>query len=200
MARKRQLSLSQSNQPLSKRQAKEVIVVDDDADDEPLEAILAKIREQEESEALARQLQSEWMDNGEPSSNSGRIGDPKPIVVDDEDEPIVIDDEDEHMMDSDEALARRLAAEWAAEDRAAESQASSSRQSSFPSLGVASSSRSSLVIPELEGSGGAAPAVRLRAYEDLFIGTRQCTKCKTNIASPRGYVRVLYHASLYVMT
>lgn len=189
MGRKRQHSLSQSGEPSPKRHAKEVIVVRDDSDDESLEVILAKIKEQEQSEALAKQLQAQWASGGEPSS-SGHTNDPKTIIIDDDDTMADNNDED---------LARLLAAEWAAEDEVAESQASSSQQLSFQSFGLASSSRSLALMDVNDDSDSGTPNTRLRAHEDLFIATRQCTKCKTDITSPRGYVRFPLYVLPYIM-
>lgn len=189
MGRKRQHSLSQSGEPSPKKHAKEVIVVRDDSDDESLEVILAKIKEQEQSEALAKQLQARWASGGEPSSSSHA----------NHSETIIIDDDDDIMADNDEDLARRLAAKWAAEDEVAESQASSSQQLSFQSSGLASSSRSLVPMDVDEDSDNGTPNTRFRAYENLFIATRQCTKCKTDITSPRGYVRFPLYVLPYIM-
>ncbi|OSX67171.1 hypothetical protein POSPLADRAFT_1129859 [Postia placenta MAD-698-R-SB12] len=93
--RKRRLPMSATPANGAKRSRTEVIDLSDE--EEPLEAILAQIQAQDESEVLARQLQDEW--NNVPSasgSNDGKI----------EREAVTIDDED------DEALARRLAKEW----------------------------------------------------------------------------------------
>ncbi|CCL98146.1 uncharacterized protein FIBRA_00140 [Fibroporia radiculosa] len=67
-------------------------------DEEPLEVVLAKIKAQEESEALARQLQQEW-DN--PSSGSGNATSSD-----------LMQHSSTGTEESDEALARRLAKEW----------------------------------------------------------------------------------------
>jgi hypothetical protein len=93
--RKRKLPTANGPDKAPKRSRKspsptgsEVIVLEDDEED--LDAILAHIKEQEESEQLARRLQEEW--NGTSSVE----------------DPIVVDGN----MENDEALARKLAQEW----------------------------------------------------------------------------------------
>lgn len=185
MARKRRLSSSVGGGPSSKRHAKEVIDLNGDSDDEPLEVILARIKEQEQSEALAKRLQAQWHDDG-PSSSGSAAGT----------EPIVIDGDNEFLVDSDEALARRLAAEWAAEDAVAPPPAASSRLPLSASNGSSGSVPLPATPPAEESSADAAPNIRLKACENLFLATRGCKKCKAAIASPRGYVRVLHRVPL----
>ncbi|KAJ6623142.1 hypothetical protein B0H10DRAFT_2011350 [Mycena sp. CBHHK59/15] len=88
------ISLSKRNKRarVQPKDEPEIISVDDE--DEELDAILARIKESEESEKLARQLQNEWA----AGSSTG---------------PDVIDLED---LEDDAAMARRLAAEWGTED------------------------------------------------------------------------------------
>ncbi|EKM61580.1 uncharacterized protein PHACADRAFT_204748 [Phanerochaete carnosa HHB-10118-sp] len=108
MARKRRhwsVIASDGRSPKRRAQPEEVIIVDSDDDD--LEAILAKIKQQEESEAQAKRLQTEWASNNQaPQAGPSRLDEPVPIA----DVPIA---------ETDEALARRLQEEWAAEDVAA---------------------------------------------------------------------------------
>ena len=175
--------------PSPKRHAKEPVVISDDDGDEPLEVILAKIKEQEQSEALARQLQAQWHDSGPSSSGSAAEG-----------EPIVLDDDYEPSVDSDEALARRLAAEWAAEDVPALPQATSSGLPLSSSSGSSGSLPSPATTPTENIAADIAPNIKLRAHENLFLATKECTKCKTVINSPRGFVRVLYFLSPQYLT
>ena len=192
MAHKRRQSVSEAPERSPKRRAqsspKEVIVIDSDEDDGDLESILALIKQQEQSEALARQLQAEWTNSHQaPQAGQSR-----------QDEPIII--EDDPLVESDEALARRLQAEWAVEDPATEPEASascSSREQSHPS---ASGSRVGPPAYRSDNASESLPNDRLRTYEDLFVSTRKCTKCQKDTPSPRGYVRVLCLVFLCTMT
>lgn len=190
MAKKRRASPvrdADASPPKRRARQRDVVVVPD-SDEEPLDDILAKIKAQEESEALASRLASASQTYGETSQMGQRT----------QDEPMVTDD----TVESDEALARRLAAEWAAEE--AELVVPIESQPSVPG----SSRRASAAAgPSTSDGGGIAandcatdtvPDVKLRTHEELFVGTRKCTKCNVDVASPRGYVRALYHGySLY---
>ncbi|KAI0931610.1 hypothetical protein AcW2_000464 [Taiwanofungus camphoratus] len=154
----RQRRLSTPDTPPSNQRLKEAIVVDDE---ELLEVVLSKIRAQEESEALARRLQDEW-------NESTGVRD-----VYDDSNPETVDELD------DEALARHLALEWEALDG---DHTISERQ---PVLGIPGSSGTRGKPPS--GTASHIPTDRLRQYQDLFIGTRQC-KCGSTLDSPRGHV------------
>ncbi len=115
-----------------------MVTIDDD-DDESLNEILEQIKQQEESEALARKLEH---------AGPSRRG-------------------DDEVLEDDEAMAIRLAREWATEDREQTVHQNSSATNNPP-----------------EDS----PDDRLREHRDLFVGTRKCSKCNISIPSPRGYV------------
>ncbi|KAF8807941.1 hypothetical protein BYT27DRAFT_7242326 [Phlegmacium glaucopus] len=103
--RKRNLSLSQASESKPKRRRnapassapdpEDVIVIDSDLESESddLKAILAQIKAQEESERLAHRMQYEF---DQPSTSGSK-------------------DTESHLED-DEAMAKRLAEEWAQED------------------------------------------------------------------------------------
>ncbi|GJE89509.1 hypothetical protein PsYK624_056110 [Phanerochaete sordida] len=171
MARKRRQSVTgpSSRPPKRRAQHKEVIIVDSDDDD--MEVILAQIKQQEQSEALARQLQTEraGVDQA-PQAGPSRL-----------DEPILISDESSP--GGDEALARKLQAEWAAADAAEQP-----LPSAFPTIAPSSSSRIAMLNRDEDSTHDSLPSTRLVGHKDLFVGTRQCAKCQTNVPSPRGYV------------
>ncbi|KAF7792547.1 hypothetical protein EIP86_003588 [Pleurotus ostreatoroseus] len=103
MDRKRSHSITEAEDTPCKRQEREVIVIDDDDEqEESLEHILELIAQQEASEALAQNLQK-YDDSVPGPSHAGPSISSHPEVID-------VDDED------DEAMARRLAREWAEED------------------------------------------------------------------------------------
>lgn len=160
--RKRRLPMSATPANGAKRSRTEVIDLSNE--EEPLEAILAQIQAQDESEVLARQLQDEW--NNVPSasgSNDGKI----------EREAVTIDDED------DEALARRLAKEWEELDK------NTSKGESSAAASHAGSSRSK--DKGRSTSGSDVPTSRLREDETLFTGGKTCS-CGADIPSSRGFV------------
>lgn len=178
MGQKRRHSMSEAGENPPKRQAREVIVIDDDEPEESLESILKRIEEQEASEALARRLQGQ-SDAAGPSTHPGSSNSPLPAAQ----APQVIDLEED-----DEALATRLSREWAEEDAATPSVAS-------PSVVVpnVSLSSSSATLVRTVGDNEPTPDSKIREYIGLYVGSRPCTKCKANIVSPRGYVRRFNH-------
>jgi hypothetical protein len=173
----------------SKRVRKISSDVDRDAiaidEDEDLDAILARIKEQEESEKLALKLQDEW----NHSSGSGDI---------------VLSDEP---AESDEALARRLAKEWgnqvdgdidpipgpsniAERDQGFDDIVEISKpvgpQTRPSELTRPSYSRSKTYSTLAEGG---TPDTKLSQFRDLFTANKKCTKCGKAVKSPRGHVR-----------
>ncbi|KAH9948225.1 hypothetical protein B0H21DRAFT_258517 [Amylocystis lapponica] len=160
--RKRRMPTSdRASSTRAKRQHMETVVVDDGEDEESLESVLARIKAQEESEVLAQHLQAEWGSQGvagasAASSSSGQTG---------------AETED------DEAMARRLAAEWDALDANPEAPSASGLST------VASSSNVKGKAPEADTTLDEI----LRRHEDLFIGSRKC-QCGNTVSSPRGHV------------
>ena len=158
----------------------DVIVIDDEDDD--LADILAQIKQQEESEKLAASLQ----DSPNNSSGSGNV--------------VFIDD-----TSSDEALARRLAKEWA--DQMDDDDANPIPGPSDVVQGLKSSddivetsqpvrhSRPSMLPPSRNkirhatSSKGDTPDLMLSEFRDLFTANRECTQCGKVVKSPRGHVR-----------
>ncbi|GBE77250.1 Baculoviral IAP repeat-containing protein [Sparassis crispa] len=166
--RKRRYSDHDTSEPSSRTkrrtpQRSEVITISDD-EEEPLESVLAKIKAQEESEALARKLQQDWADNAQPapsagtSSNADRGHDEEVIDLTRED---------------DEALAKRLAKEWEALDEVPQ-------QVTGPSKGKRKAY-------EVEEDHDVTPDKKLERYHELFIGTKRC-QCGEELSSPRGHV------------
>lgn len=149
-----------------------------DDDQDTLESILAQIKAQEQSEALARQLQEEWDAPG-PSNPSGASARNTNSALDD---IIVISDDEE---EDDETIARRLAKQWELEDvvpdRTLETQSSSSNPSG--SKGKAKVQPPAAAVP--------TPASALEQYRVLFTGTRICS-CGVALPSPRGHVSPQY--------
>ncbi|KAI0354631.1 hypothetical protein OH77DRAFT_1425701 [Trametes cingulata] len=153
----------------------------DDGEDS-LESILAQIKAQEESEALARQLHEEWNASG-PSNASGgpsgsrACGSPAP----DSDDVILISDDDDEMQEDDEAVARRLAEERQVVDVVPDkSPSNSSDDIDSPPVKGKATSRS-------EPAPSHLPAALLEQYRDLFIGERTCS-CGAKLPSSRGAV------------
>lgn len=182
MPPKRRQSLTETSARSLKRRAQPKQAIAVDSDDEDLQAILAVIKQQEESEALARQLQAEWAANDQaPQAGPSR-----------QDELIII--EDDILAENDEALARRLQAEWSTEDAVAGPPASGSDPASQHQ------SRASSATRGLDDPTSSLPNARLRAYKGHFIGTRQCSKCQADVPSPRGYVRAPPSVPLCTMT
>jgi baculoviral IAP repeat-containing protein 6 len=136
-----------------------VISIDDDEDD--LEAILLRIKHQEESDgALARKLQDEW--DGAASTSKAHP----------QNEVIVIEDD----LEDDEAMAMRLSLQWEREEKL------SSRQ---PTLNGKPSDPSTSYIP---ADQDLPPDEKLLQFRDFFTADRPCTKCEKSVKSPRGHV------------
>lgn len=146
--------------------------------EEDLDSILALIKQQEESEALAQQLQSEWNDLPNTSANASNSS--RATIID-VDEDIVILDDDASEAEDDAAMARRLAREWEREDN----------QNNLIDAGLSSKTTTGtpprpfkLVDMNLE----TPPDARLLEHRELFVRNRNCPKCNKQIKSPRGLV------------
>jgi len=171
-----------------------VIIIEDsdhakyEADPDDLKEILAQIKEQEESEHLAKQLHNDF---GVPSSSGSK------------DMPINIED--------DAAMARQLAEEWALEDNALEMNheaiADSSDIEILPgpsNAKVSNRPRHSENVPRNTGSSSSTsskladrkpcklanirPDAALEPFKHIFTITRSCSKCSKDVKSPRGSV------------
>ena len=166
--RNRSLSIvSESRKRSRNSTAQEVIVIDDTDDEDNLAAILAQIKQQEESERLAKELQGSW---NEASGSKN---------------PILIDEDDE-------ALAKRLAREWADEDE--EIEISSIQPAAIGGMPSSSYSIPSQLLLEINKPRKApdhakSPDKSLIAFRHLFTATRACSKCGEDVPSPRGHVR-----------
>jgi baculoviral IAP repeat-containing protein 6 len=188
---KRNLSSSQASGPKPKRSRKaspeDVVVIDSDFDSESNEsqefkAILAQIKAQEESERLALQI-----DLNQPSSSGSKDMDTR--------------------LEDDEAMAKRLAAEWAREAESAnldkgidefpmdldieqvhpgtpnDASASTISKRTRTSTMDSSNSRgtkSYISVPVRPDEG-------LSSFRDMFTKTRPCSKCGKDVKSPRGW-------------
>lgn len=166
--RNRSLSIvSESRKRSRKSTTQEVILIDDSDDEDDLAAILAQIKQQEESERLAKELQGSWND-----ASGSKI-------------PMLIDEDDE-------ALAKRLAREWADEDEEIEISSIQPAAIGMPSSSNAASisSQPSLEIhkPQKASDHAQSPDRSLIAFRQLFTTTRACSKCGKDVPSPRGHV------------
>ena len=147
--------------------------------EEDLSDILARIKEQEDSEAFARQLEAEW--NNVPST-SANVSKGSQVVHGVERDVIVIPDNEQ---EDDEEMARRLAREWGEQDGR-----------NLPPQSVSSSSSASRCVPpKRRSSTGLSPPEaemppdeKLHEYKPLFTQGRSCTKCTKMVESPRGQV------------
>lgn len=193
--RKRTATTSKEPEPPTKRARKarvkepeDVISLGDssDNDDDDLKDALALIKAQEDSERLAKQLQDEYN---------------QPVASGSHSEPIDVDD--------DAAMARRLAEEWAhEEDMPMIVEDASSDIEILPAPIVGSSKPTSVLDAAAKSSRTvdfrltadssqsskiyAAPSIRpdegLASFKDVFIRTRDCTKCNKRVKSARGCV------------
>ncbi|CAL1694625.1 unnamed protein product [Somion occarium] len=176
MTRKRRLSDCTGPEKAAKRVHQAA-----DEEEEPLDSILARIQEQEQSEQLARQLHQQWNDssNGEGSGSSRR-------------DVISVDDSYE----SDEALARRLASEWNEQDDdiivldvpTASPSSLQDQVKSGSSIGITSASPSGRASQGPPEDAVDSADVELEQHREVFVRIRQCTKCGKDVESPRGHV------------
>ncbi|KAF9469734.1 hypothetical protein BDZ94DRAFT_1328678 [Collybia nuda] len=134
---------------------------DSENEEEDLGPILTRIKEQEESELLAKKLQEEW------SGTSGMVS----STVCDRD---LLDDE---------AMARELAQQWEEEDT---NQPSNSNHESrtYRTNNRTKKWPSSYSVSVHDNP----PNEKLAEFRDLFTQTRKCTKCHKDVKSPRGHV------------
>ncbi|KAI0652529.1 hypothetical protein C8Q79DRAFT_938107 [Trametes meyenii] len=177
MRGKRSLSPDSPRKDPAKRPTLEPIVNPDDDDEDSLESILAQIKAHEESEALARRLQQEW-NAPEPSSVQPKRSAPGGSATRSRSTPDdaieILDDEQE----DDEAVARRLAAQWELED------AVSLNHSPQPAFSMSTFKGKQKYSPE---AATRSPASVLETYKALFSGERNCL-CGVPVSSPRGHV------------
>lgn len=211
-SRKRNLSPSQAgSKPKRPRKApsalvpEDAIVIDSDLESnesDEFKAILAQIKAQEESERLALEY------NLDQSLSSGSK-----------------DTELRH--EDDEAMARRLAAEWAHETESANLEKS---LDDFPmdldieevhpgtsnDTSASSSSLSKRTRPMIKTRTGTMdssadppgrksyisvpvrPDEALSSFRDVFTKTRPCSKCGKDVQSPRGYVSDIMKFFIYI--
>lgn len=129
-------------------------------DDDDLDSILTRIKEQEQSERLAKQLQDEW--NASASSST---------------------DLNASDIESDAALAKRLSMEWnQATPEVIEVEDHSSPEASTPSWAPTRRERSII--------DSQSPGEKLALFKDIYTAKRNCTKCGEPVTSPRGFVRL----------
>jgi len=163
--RNRSLSIaSESRKRSRKSTAQEIILIDDADDEDDLAAILAQIKQQEESERLAKELQGSWNDAS---------GSKNPILIDEDDE----------------ALAKRLAREWADEDEEMEISAIQPTPSSSYTASIPLQPSFEIDRPRKVPDHAKSPDKSLSAFRHLFTATRACSKCGKDVPSPRGHVR-----------
>lgn len=147
--------------------------------EEDLDSILARIKQQEESEALARQLQSsDWNNLPNTSAKTSRAA-----IIDVDKDVIDISDDDASEAEDDAAMAQRLAREWEKEDnkrkvvRSIEAGPSTSRTGTLPRP-----------FKRVDLNLETPPDARLLEHQKLFVQSRNCSKCNKQIESPRGLV------------
>lgn len=143
--------------------------------EEDLDSILVRIKQQEESEALAQQLQSEWNDLPDTSANASNSS--GAAIMDVDRDFIVISEDDASEAEDDAAMARRLAREW-------EKEYSQNNPTDADPSTSAPPRHFKLVDLNLE----TPPDARLLEHRELFVQTRNCPKCNMQIKSPRGLV------------
>lgn len=208
--RKRNLSPSQASgikpkrlrkAPASPARDSDPIVIDsdhesDESDD--LKAILAQIKAQEESE---------------------RLGLPNNL-----DQPSIPAKDTESTHEDDEAMARRLATEWAQEAESTNIQkgvdelpmdlsdieqvhpngASASTSSISKGKGSLTKTRTGFMdSPDPQGNNGfisvpIRPDEGLMSFRDMFTKTRPCSKCGKDVQSSRGCVSDIIRLPIYV--
>jgi len=145
----------------------------ENTEDDDLEVILARIKEQEESEALARRLQDEW-NNVDDAFNASAQTSSAAFVKDSN-------------MDEDEALAIQLSLEELKKNE----HAGSVRQDSSRT----SQHKNTAQTRQLHefSDDDSPPDVSLMSHRSLFTGDRPCANCGHLISSPRGFVRFSYY-------
>lgn len=165
---KRKLSSLKTTSPgkrVRRHSQEDVIVIDDD-DEDDLDTILARIKEQERSEALARQLQDEWNSGASTSTTHNLNASSREVIV--------IDDSD----DDD-----NTANEWRRETRNVDA------SPVCVPLDKCSSGRAGGSSYDQD----TPPDEALAQFRDFFIADKDCSKCGEAIAAARGHVR-LFHS------
>ncbi|KAL4253632.1 hypothetical protein ABKN59_003427 [Abortiporus biennis] len=107
MARKRtrsEVTIDGDSHEISRKRPATATSPPDVENEESLESILARIEEQERSEALARQLNEEWNGSSSQVAESSNSNS--------QNEVITVDDDDDDQCSGDAALAQKLAQEW----------------------------------------------------------------------------------------
>ncbi|KAI0323038.1 hypothetical protein OF83DRAFT_1048195 [Amylostereum chailletii] len=161
-------------------------------DDDDMDDIIARIKEQEHGEALVQdQLQSKWDDDGgtasAPTAGSN--------IVKAQSEVIELDNDSDY--DEDAALRWAMEestkAETAANAGPSNGASSSPSYPEPPSIGMerekAISTWSALMSADIDDP----PDERLAPFRDLFVGSKPCSNCGKSLASPRGFVTFSAH-------
>ncbi|KAF8588347.1 hypothetical protein K439DRAFT_1335558 [Ramaria rubella] len=153
------------------------------SEEEDLEVILAKIHQQEQSEALARKLQQE-LDRGELllGGADDNVIDLTRDFCDSDVSANGSAGSSRQTIEDDEAMARRLAREWEQEAVGpygeSESVSVASASEDQKNSATTAKLRSKLISPDED----------LLRYRKLFTQTRNCTKCSSAVPSPRNMV------------
>jgi len=187
---KRSLSSDQPSVRPSKRIRKtpvpepdDVIIIEDSDKEDPddLKEILAQIKEQEDSERLAKQLETDYVPSAMPTN-----------------------------IEDDAAMARQLAEEWALEDNTLEMNHEEITDSSDIEIlpgpsnakfqghtenepsnaGSFNSISSKLADPNFFKLATVRPDAALEPFKAFFTISRNCSKCSKVVKSPRGSVSV----------
>lgn len=137
--------------------------------------ILQQIKDQEESEALAKRLQ-------EGTASTSLINDSEIAGAGWSMTTSNCQGHGEELED-DEAMARRLAAEWAAMD----SSVRDTNHAQIADTGSTSTREGPLRVPK-DAANTTPPDEQLSEYKDLFTGERSCTSCGGKVRSPQGVV------------
>jgi hypothetical protein len=159
-------------------------------DEEDLASILEKIREQEESEALAKKLQQEF-----DGPQAAQVID----LTQGDDDTLANNEIGPSTREDDEAMAQRLAREWEVLDAAQapptkpveelkvrnEETLVSTSSKSLRTQQPTNESRSCAPAPMVNPVN---PETDLSKHRDLFTRTKECTKCGNDVVPPRNLV------------
>lgn len=168
-------------------------------EDEDLDEILAQIREQEASEALARQLQEEWGNEGTAGTAGASASGTSGVLYKPDDHDDVIDIGDDEGSEG-EALAIQRSLEDSRKTQGGvvkRATRSSTRNSdnNIVTTGIESAQprSSGRIRASSESTTGLdkPPDSRLKKFTELFTADRPCSKCGASLPSPRGIVRSL---------
>ena len=166
-------------------------------EDEDLDEILAQIREQEASEALARQLQEEWGNEGTVVTTGASAPATSSILYKPDDDDVIIIGDEEGSEGEVLAIQRSLEdlrkAQSSSVKRATRSAARNGDSNIVTTDSEPAQPRSSGCIRASSESttGLEPPDSRLKKFTELFTADRPCSKCGTSLPSPRGIVRSL---------